>query len=153
VLFRSAINAQTSSTVPGTVTLVPETGCNFLPTAFTINAGATADILQFTIPSAGVWDLGYVVYGETTNIGGYNNFFLTDISNNIIANSTARSSYLAGTFGGNTTSMRILITTIGATTYKLRGQSFVSSTLVGGTNNGLTTGVNWNKIGGTFTMI
>ena len=149
----NAINAQTSSTVQGTVTIVPETGSNYLPTAFTINAGATADILQFTIPSAGVWDLGYVVYGETTNIGGYNNFFLTDISNNIIANSAARSSYLAGTFGGNTTSMRILITTTGSTTYKLRGQSFVSSTLVGGTNNGLTTGVNWNKIGGTFTMI
>jgi hypothetical protein len=94
-----------------------------------------------------------MVYGETTGIGGFNNFFLTDISNNIIANSTTRSNYLAGTYGGNTTSLRIFITTTGATTYKLRGNSSVSSTLVGGTSNGLVTGVNWNKIGGTFTMI
>jgi hypothetical protein len=152
-LADNALTASQATTVKGTVNVVPQTGSIYLPTSFTINTGATSDILQFTIPSAGVWDIGYVVYGETTGVGGYNNFFITDISNTVVANSSARSSYLAGTYGGNTTSMRIIITTTAATTYKLRGSSIVSSTIVGGTSTGLTTGVNWNKIGGTFTMI
>ena len=148
-----ARTASQAQTVKGTVNMVAETGSVYLPTSFTIALNATSDILQFTIPSAGVWDVSYMVYGETTGIGGFNNFFLTDISNNNIANSFARSMYTPGTYGGTTTSVRLFITTTGATTYKLRGNSSVSSTIVGGSNQSFTTGVTWNKIGGTFTMI
>ena len=97
----------------------------------------TADILSFTIPSAGIWKITYIARGQilltATGSGqNYINTFITDNSNTPVVNSNvtiiSASGFGFGELLQNTGTGVIEITTNGSATYKLRATSQVSGT-------------------------
>jgi hypothetical protein len=122
-----------------------EYGEQVLPSQVTVNAGATSDVLSFTLPSAGVWEIDYSVRGWPQGAGGYVSALITDNSNTAVSNSEVILwfSGIAQVTGAST----VRITTTGATTYKLRATSTTSSSIIASDNNGRTKVV-WKKISG-----
>ena len=109
----------------------------------TVSLSANADILSFTLPSAGVWKITYVVRAQAKTIASGSSSFsngvyclLADNSNNIVANSainllaaTDQSSGSPPTFNATvqvTGTGISFITTSGSATYKLQGFSYGS---------------------------
>jgi hypothetical protein len=124
-------------------------------TTVSVLATQTGTVMEFTIPSAGVWEVNYNVRTRTTAGQTYASIFLTNTSNTIISGtSTLLTMYYAGTSGQkqatngagtpldvyvnnvplglndfqlNTRGMDF-ITTTGATTFRIRMTSFIGTT-------------------------
>lgn len=124
-----------------------------IPNAVIIDIGGSS----FSLPSAGVWDVEYrAFYLNTTNNVGPT-LFITDSSNNVVAGSYA--SQNAANAGTNTSvtgmvSNRVTITTTGASTYKIRGNSSNGSVNIqnaSGSNSGAgNSKITWRKISGSI---
>ena len=131
-----------------------------VPTSST-GAGNATDIMSFVLPSAGVWDVNYIIRATTPNQTSSSSTgmvaLVTNNSNVLVADSEIAIARVAtGNSSGNFQSLTttghgfVRITTIGAETFKIRGHH-------DGTNNGNlafavqndgngTTKVYWNKI-------
>jgi hypothetical protein len=120
-----------------------EYGESILSATMALTSGVTADVVSFTLPSAGVWEVDYSVRGVGTG-GSYVVALITDNSNTEVANSRV----LASPVGGQSTGdMVVRITTTGSTTYKLRAVAGGGNANVFSDTNGITR-LSWKKISG-----
>ena len=136
-------------------TSVAEYGESALATNVTVPASnvtpQTVDVLSFTLPTAGVWEVSYSFRGSVTTGGSFMFAFLANSTNTAVANSAALVEFIgvgASSYQATTT-QTVRITTTGSTVYKLRatasGDAFAS--LVVSDSSGVTKVV-WNKISG-----
>jgi hypothetical protein len=116
----------------------------------------TIDVVSFTLPSAGVWEVQYSIRTEIQTDTSFSYGFLTNNSNTIVPNSSALVSFLNRADDGATTrqstaTQTVRITTTGAAVYKLRatasGSNFVT-VVYAGTDGAGHTKVVWKKISG-----
>lgn len=109
-------------------TMPAEYGEVVMSSVTAINAGTTVDIGTFTLPSAGTWEIEMNLRGSTKAANAFVTGFITDSSNNAVANSSVilyfTNSFVATANDIQTSATQtVRITTSGATTYKLRATS------------------------------
>lgn len=140
------VNAEYGSTSPdlGPVTLSP--------------TGTYCDVLSFTLPSAGVWEVDYSARTGVSPAGGLVTVVITDNSDTILDSSQILNGYWLGTAPLDDTQGTVTgvarITTTGSGTYKLRAKGDYGAggaAKIVSDNNGRTK-VSWKKISG-FTPI
>ena len=141
----------TIATAGGSGSVAAEFGSQFIGSNVLINTVAPIDVLSFTLPSAGTWEVISVVRVQYSSAGYAAEFALYDPSGNIVPNSEILPAY--GQIGSTGTGA-ITITTSGAATYKLKAWASGAPTYpynVTTDGNGRT-GVTWKKISGNAPM-
>jgi hypothetical protein len=137
----------TIATAGGSGSVAAEFGTEYQASNVSVTSLTPVDILSFTLPSAGTWEVNSFVrsQGSPTFIGG---FAIYDLAGSLVPNSE-----VLGAYGQNATTASgvIRITITGATTYKLKAWSSLGSYSVM-TNGDGRTGVTWNKISGNSPM-
>jgi hypothetical protein len=137
----------TIATAGGSGSVAAEFGTEYQASNVSVSSLTPVDILSFTLPSAGTWEVNSFVrsQGSPTFIGG---FAIYDLAGSLVPNSE-----VLGAYGQNATTASgvIRITITGATTYKLKAWSSLGSYSVM-TNGDGRTGVTWNKISGNSPM-
>jgi hypothetical protein len=136
---------------PVPMDLVGESGSQSLPADITsITANTDFDILSFSIPTAGVWEVNYNAGLSSVAQGTFVQSWLSDSANTAIANSATFvwSGNATSQSNGSTASGRVFITTTGVTTYKLRGRSSTVNARILGLNGlgGATTGNSFTNV-------
>lgn len=109
---------------------------------------------NFTLPSAGTWEVYYSVHGRNSAVA-ISDISIYDSNNNLVPTSTSESTtYTAGYADGYQQSGKVIITTTAATSYKLRGitnggtytvQNLSQSTSAASGGNSK---ISWVKLGG-----
>ncbi len=148
---------QLPTAVAPVVNTVAEYGEN---TGITDNQTVTTSLADvagssFTLPTAGTWEVDYIVYSNLNSGTAVLNFnvLMTDTSNVAVSNSNSYVSYDASNTGcGGVNTQKVFITTTGATTYKLRAITTATQATINNTNStGSGTGsskVTYRKISG-----
>lgn len=137
----------TIATAGGSGSVAAEFGAQFLASNVFVPSPTPVDLITFTLPSAGTWEVISFMRAQGTP-GFAAEFAVFDSSNVVVPNSE-----IICAFGesASTGTGVIRITTTGAAVYKLKGfattQSFTAST----DHNGRT-GVTWKKISGNSAM-
>lgn len=136
-----------------------------LGTIVTVLSTQTQTVMEFTIPSAGVWEVNYNVRSKTTAVNSYASIYLTDTANVFVPGSSVLlSAYIQGASGQrqatngagtpldvwvnnvplgisdlqlNTRGMDF-ITTTGATTYRLRMSAYNGTVIASSDSFGYT---------------
>lgn len=111
--------------------------------------GTYYDVLSFTLPSAGVWEVEYVNRSSGSAANADFTYLIADSSNVAVANSEVYCFVASGAQGSVTGVTRI--TTTGAATYKLRARSNTANCNVITDASGRTQVV-WNKISGFLAL-
>lgn len=93
-----------------------------LPTASVpIPVSTDTDVMSFTIPSSGTWEIGYTMLSYRGSGTSGRTFWVTDTSNNPIANSSTGEYQGSGTIDfGMTHAKSFTVTTSGSQTFKVR---------------------------------
>ena len=133
----------TIATEGGSGSVAAEFGSVYQGSNVSVTSLTPVDILSFTLPSAGTWEVNSFVrsQGAPTFIGGY---AIYDPAGTLVANSEILSAY--GPNAATATGV-IRITTTGSAAYKLKAWASLGSYSVM-TNNDGRTGVTWKKISG-----
>jgi hypothetical protein len=136
----------TIATAGGSGSVAAEYGSQYLssPTYMTISSITPVELLSFTLPSAGTWEVISIVRAQLSASNYAAEFAIYDASNNLVPNSEILANYGNP---GSTGTGSILITTTGAATYKLKGYANVGSYIATSDGNGRI-GVTWKKISG-----
>lgn len=145
--YWNGTNWATIATAGGSGSVAAEYGSQFIGSNVLINTVAPIDVLSFTLPSAGTWEVISVVRVQYSSAGYAAEFALYDPSGNLVPNSEILPAY--GQIGSTGTGA-ITITTTGAGTYKLKAWASGAPTYpynVTTDGNGRT-GVTWKKISG-----
>lgn len=149
---------QLPTAVAPVVNTVAEYGEVVQPSNIAFSATTDTDVMSFTLPSAGVWEVTYNVTSQINSSINGRGAWISDNSNVVIANTG--SSAVSNPSGGTTNAFLPLtqtarITTTGATTYKVRFRADNAGTLVanvsgvvGGISSILQNKVVYNKIAG-----
>lgn len=128
---------------------------NVIVDAQTTTSTAYADVTgsAFTLPTAGTWDIDYIVFTKNSASTAVNKFVVTDAANNIVANSQSGYEQVTGVDVVCPAVQKVRITTSASASYKLRW--LVSSNTGSLYNNGslgaLESGhskITWRKISG-----
>lgn len=132
--------------------VIPEFDSQELATDRTVGNNVDTDILTFTIPSAGIWEVTWQSNAEGT-FGVFGNIvsaWVTDNSNNVIPNSSQRlhwgNNSSLSCFGSNT----FRVSTTGPQQFKLRGRALNGGVFYAGSSQSTSqrTNVSWSKISG-----
>jgi hypothetical protein len=137
----------TIATAGGSGSVAAEYGTEILTTAVNIPSAVPVDIVSFTLPSAGTWEIIYFLRAQ--GIAGFaGECGLFDPSGVLVPNSE-----ILAAFGeqASTGTGVIRITTTGSATYKLKAWASYSTFGVYSELNGRT-GVTWKKISGNAPM-
>ncbi len=137
----------TIATAGGSGSVAAEYGTEILTTAVNIPSAVPVDIVSFTLPSAGTWEIIYFLRAQGT-AGFAGECGLFDPSGVLVPNSE-----ILAAFGeqASTGTGVIRITTTGSATYKLKAWASYSTFGVYSELNGRT-GVTWKKISGNAPM-
>lgn len=124
--------------------------------AANLNVTTTAtDVISFTLPSAGTWDVEYTLYPKITGINHTASAWISDNANTYVANSSSYWEVPTGNAANSSLGAltnRARIVTTGAATYKIRAVSnaqnfqIVSDTVA--PQVGKCSKVSWIKIAG-----
>jgi hypothetical protein len=138
----------TIATAGGSGSVAAEFGENILATNVTVVSATPVDLLTFTLPSAGTWEIISFMRAQGTP-GFAAEFAVFDSSNVIVPNSE-----IICAFGesASTGTGVIRITTTGAAVYKLKGFASTQSFTAFTDHNGRT-GVTWKKISGNAPLV
>ena len=140
----------TIATAGGSGSVAAEFGSQFLSSNVNVTTVSPVDVISFTLPSAGTWEI--ISFMRAQGTAGYAaEFAIFDVNNTLVPNSEILVAF--GEVASTGTGV-IRITTTEAATYKLKawassgsGYPFVATT----DNNGRT-GVTWKKISGNAPM-
>lgn len=148
--FWNGYSWATIATSGGGGSVAAEFGSEILNAAVTINSASPSDVLSFTLPSAGTWEV--ITFLRAQGAPGYAaEYAIYDASNNVVPNSEILPAY--GEAASTGTGV-VRITTNSAKVYKLRAWATGGPSLpynVTSDNNGRT-GVTWKKISGNSPM-
>jgi hypothetical protein len=137
----------TIATAGGSGSVAAEFGAQFLTSNVAVTSSIPVDLITFTLPSAGTWEVISFMRAQGTP-GFAAEFAVFDSSNVIVPNSE-----IICAFGesASTGTGVIRITTTGAAVYKLKG--FASTqTFTAFTDHNGRTGVTWKKLSGNSAM-
>jgi hypothetical protein len=133
----------TIATEGGSGSVAAEFGAQFLSSNVSITSGTPVDVLSFTLPSAGTWEV--ITFLRAQGAAGYaSEFAIYDASNNLVPNSEILPAY--GEIASTGTGV-VRITTNGSAVYKVRAWASSGAFNVTSDFNGRT-GVTWKKISG-----
>ncbi len=140
----------TIATAGGSGSVAAEYGAQYLASTINIPNATPTDVITFTLPSAGTWEIIYFLRAQGT-AGFAAEFAIYDPFDLLIPNSEILAAY--GEAGSTGTGV-IRVTTTGAATYKLKafasgGANFPFSATTDGNGR---TGVSWKKISGNVPM-
>jgi hypothetical protein len=137
----------TIATAGGSGSVAAEFGTEILSTSVTIPSAVPVDVISFTLPSAGTWEIIYFLRAQGS-AGFAAEFGLYDLTETKVPNSE-----ILAAFGeqASTGTGVVRITTTGAVTYKLKAWASYGSYGVYSEFNGRT-GVTWKKISGNTPM-
>jgi hypothetical protein len=137
----------TIATASGSGSVAAEFGAEILASSVTIPSAVPVDIISFTLPSAGTWEIIYFLRAQGS-AGFAAEFGLYDPTETKVTNSE-----ILAAFGeqASTGTGVVRITTTGAVTYKLKAWASYGSYGVYSEFNGRT-GVTWKKISGNTPM-
>ena len=137
----------TIATAGGSGSVAAEFGTQILGSAVAVNSATPVDVLSFTLPSAGTWEIIYYLRAQGA-AGFAGEFGLYDPSGTIVPNSE-----ILAAFGeqASTGTGVIRVTTTASTTYKLKAWASYGTYGVYSEFNGRT-GVTWKKISGNSPM-
>jgi hypothetical protein len=136
----------TIATTGGSGSVAAEFGSQILQAGVTINSATPIDVISFTLPSSGTWEV--ITFLRAQGTAGYAaEFAVYDNSNNLVPNSEILPAY--GQTGSTGTGI-VRITTSGSATYKVKawasgGASYPFNVTTDGNGR---TGVTWKKISG-----
>jgi hypothetical protein len=129
------------------------TGSVYLSSNITVPSSTPVDILTFTLPSAGSWDVIYYARGYSKSVSVSSaTIAIYDVNNNLVANTEVGFAYTEQNIGiANTGTGRTILTVTGPSTYKMRAWADSGSTLILGTGspNPGRTGVVFTSLGNT----
>lgn len=137
----------TIATAGGSGSVAAEFGSAFLSTNVNVTSSTPVDVITFTLPSAGTWEV--ISFMRAQGTAGYAaEFAIFDASDVVVPNSEILSA-----FGENASTGTgvVRITTNGAATYKLKAYASTLSFIAFTDGNGRT-GVTWKKISGNSPM-
>jgi hypothetical protein len=134
----------TIATAGGSGSVAAEYGTQILGSNVAISSGTPTDVLSFTLPSAGTWEVISFVRAQSGSAGFAGEYAIYDASGTLVTNSEILVAY--GQYASTGTGV-IRITTTGAATYKLKAWATTSTYTVYTDLNGRT-GVTWKKISG-----
>lgn len=137
----------TIATAGGSGSVAAEFGAQFLASNVPVTSSTPVDLITFTLPSAGTWEVISFMRAQGTP-GFAAEFAVFDSSNVIVPNSE-----IICAFGesASTGTGVIRITTTGAAVYKLKGFASTQSFTAFTDHNGRT-GVTWKKLSGNSAM-
>ena len=137
----------TIATAGGSGSVAAEYGSAILGTSVTISSATPTDVLSFTLPSSGTWELIYFLraQGAPPFAGEYG---IYDPAETLVPNSEILAAY--GPNGATGTGV-VRVTTTGAAIYKIKGWASYGSYAAVSEFNGKT-GVTWKKISGNAAM-
>lgn len=145
-------NGTAAPTWENTLLAAAEFGSAFMASTIDPAQGATRDLVAFTLPSAGTWEVNYTMSCESLNNGGAVQAFITTSSGTEVLNSGTYGFYVANNVGASSSARSVLITTTGAASYILKakniGQGFVRVYGSAGSPPTGGTGVTFKKISG-----
>ena len=136
----------TIATAGGSGSVAAEFGSQILSSGVTVSSATPVDVMTFTLPSAGTWEV--ITFLRAQGTPGYAaEFALYDASSILVPDSEILPAY--GQTGSTGTGV-VRITTTGAATYKLKawasgGPSYPYNVTTDGNGK---TGVTWKKISG-----
>jgi hypothetical protein len=137
----------TIATAGGSGSVAAEYGSAILGTSVTISSATPTDVLSFTLPSAGTWELIYFLraQGAPPFAGEYG---IYDPTETLVPDSE-----ILAAFGPNaaTGTGVVRVTTSGSAIYKIKGWASYGSYAAVSEFNGKT-GVTWKKISGNAPM-
>jgi hypothetical protein len=133
----------TIATEGGSGSVAAEFGTQILGSSVAVNSATPVDVLSFTLPSAGTWEIIYFLRAQGA-AGFAGEFGLYDPSGTIVPNSE-----ILAAFGENASTGTgvVRIMTTGAATYKLKAWASTGTFGVYSEFNGRT-GATWKKISG-----
>lgn len=137
----------TIATAGGSGSVAAEFGSAFLSTNVNITSPTPVDVITFSLPSAGTWEV--ISFMRAQGTAGYAaEFAIFDASDVLVPNSE-----ILCAFGENASTGTgvVRITTNGAATYKLKAYASTLSFTAFTDGNGRT-GVTWKKISGNSPM-
>jgi hypothetical protein len=137
----------TIATAGGSGSVAAEFGTEILATSVAISSAVPVDIVSFTLPSAGTWEIIYFLRAQGT-AGFAGEFGLYDPTETKVPNSEILAAYGENASTGTGV---VRITTTGAATYKLKAWASTGTYGVYSEYNGKT-GVTWKKISGNAPM-
>lgn len=137
----------TIATAGGSGSVAAEFGAQFLTSNVAVTSSIPVDLITFTLPSAGTWEIISFMRAQGT-AGFAAEFAVFDSSNLIVPNSE-----IICAFGesASTGTGIIRITTTEAAVYKLKGYASTQSFTAFTDHNGRT-GVTWKKLSGNSAM-
>jgi hypothetical protein len=137
----------TIATAGGSGSVAAEYGAQFLTSNVAVTSSIPVDLITFTLPSAGTWEVISFMRAQGT-AGFAAEFAVFDSSNVIVPNSE-----IICAFGesASTGTGIIRITTTDAAVYKLKGYASTQSFTAFTDHNGRT-GVTWKKLSGNSAM-
>ena len=137
----------TIATSGGSGSVAAEYGAQFLSSNVSITSGTPVDVISFTLPSAGIWEV--ITFLRAQGAPGFaSEFAIYDASNNLVPNSEILPAY--GENASTGTGI-IRIETSGSAVYKVRAWASTGAFNVTSDFNGRT-GVTWKKISGNSPM-
>jgi hypothetical protein len=140
----------TIATAGGSGSVAAEFGSQILQAGVTINSATPIDVISFTLPSSGTWEV--ITFLRAQGTAGYAaEFAIYDNSNNLVPNSEILPAY--GEIGSTGTGI-VRITTSGSATYKVKawasgGASYPYNVTTDGNGR---SGVTWKKLSGNAPM-
>jgi hypothetical protein len=137
----------TIATAGGSGSVAAEFGAQFLASNVLVTSPTPVDLITFTLPSAGTWEVISFMRAQGTP-GFAAEFAIFDSSNVVVPNSEIICAY--GESASTGTGV-IRITTSGAAVYKLKGFASTQSFTAFTDHNGRT-GVTWKKLSGNSAM-
>lgn len=137
----------TIATAGGSGSVAAEYGSAILGSSVAISSSTPTDVLSFTLPSAGTWELIYFLRAQGAPVfaGEYG---IYDPSETLVPNSEILAAYGAN---ANTGTGVVRVTTTGAANYKIKAWASSGSYSAVSEFNGRT-GVSWKKISGNTPM-
>ena len=133
----------TIATAGGSGSVVAEYGTQVLASNVAINSSTATDVLSFTLPTAGTWELNYFLRAQgTPTFAG--EFAIYDPTGTIVPNSEVLAAY--GENASTGTGI-VRVTTTGSAVYKLKAWASSGTYNASSDNNGRTV-VTWQKISG-----
>ena len=137
----------TIATAGGSGSVAAEYGTEVLTTSVAISSAVPVDVLSFTLPSAGTWEIIYFLRAQGT-AGFAGEFGLYDPTGVLVPNSEILAAYGENASTGTGV---VRINTTGSATYKLKAWASTGNYGVISEYNGKT-GVTWKKISGNAPM-
>jgi hypothetical protein len=133
----------TIATAGGSGSIAAEYGSAILSSNVAIASATPTDVLSFTLPSAGTWELIYFLRAQGAPVfaGEYG---IYDPTETIVPNSEVLAAYGSNASTGTGV---VRVTTTGAATYKIKAWASTGTYAATSENNGRT-GVSWKKISG-----